>query len=261
MANNIVSFRADFKQAEKYLTEIERKQLPFAKALSLTRTAEYIAGTGRIYKNRGVMQRVLPKIFDRPTRWTLQGFYIEPASKSRRKFFSVVHIKDGSSLTPGRGGKLGTPAFAYLGVQQSGGNRSAKSTEKKLRILGILGDDEVTVPGDAMRLNRYGNLSGSIYSKILADVQNQQFGISQGFGQRTTRRGGKDYFYDPNLRPRGIYRRTSRRRLIVALLFIKNPIYTPRFDFQGISRRAANKRLPIEFRRALAKALATARVR
>ena len=102
-----------------------------------------------------------------------------------------------------------------------------------------------------------------MYSKILADVNNtdnsQYDDISRGFGQRTTKRGKKKFFYDPNKKPRGIYMRTGRNKFMLALAFVRQPRYKKRFDFDGIVGKSAKKRFPIEFKRAMERALATAR--
>ena len=196
MANNLISFSADFDEVEKALTRLERKQLPFAKRLTVKNTAVHIA--------RKTLPRIMPKVFDRPTRWTLNAFYgYQPRGKDA---IAYVNIKDGGSTRPGRGGRIGTPAFKYLRTQIKGGKRqSAKGHELKLRALNILWADEYTVPGKDMRLNRFGNITAKTYSKILADVQGSDVGIAQGFGQATTTEGKKRYFYHPNLRPRCIY--------------------------------------------------------
>ncbi len=255
MAGNIINVTADFKETTRYLTRIERKQLPFATALTLTRTAAWVAGT-KPYTNKGVMQRVMPRIFDRPSPWVSGGgkrggFFIVPAKKTNLE--SQVRIKDEFF------GKVTLPAWEVLKPHIFGRPRALNKTEKLLRSWGWLGPDEVTIPGKTMRKNKFGNLAPKQYSKILADVQGPGLGFAQGRGLSTTTRGRKRFFYDPNLRPRGIYERTSRRGLRVALLFIKAPSYRRRFDFYGISERAAIKRLPREFRMAMAKALATAR--
>ena len=126
-----------------------------------------------------------------------------------------------------------------------------------------LDGDEFTVPGKDMKLNSFGNLTGAMYSKILADVNNtdnsQYDDIQRGFGQRTTKTGKRKFFYHPNLRPRGIYMRSGRKNIILALIFVKVPKYSKRFDFDGIVGKSAKKRFPIEFKRAMERALATAR--
>jgi len=152
-----------------------------------------------------------------------------------------VKAKDGVTAKPstGRGsGKYGVPAAYYLETQVKGGKRPAKGYEKKLRGLGILGGNEFTVPGRAMRLNRFGNLTAATYSKMIADIQGGNIGISQGYGRATTKRGKKRYFYHPNLRPRGIYFRKSKKRVVPALMFVNNaPAYRPRLDFYGIAQK------------------------
>lgn len=248
----LIDFRADVKEVERWLTNLERKQVPYATRRALKSTADHIA--------KKTLPRYVHRVFDRPTKWTERGFYgYQPRDK---RLVAYVNIKDGGTndiFAAARGGKIGTPAFKYLKTQISGGGRGAKSHEKKLRALGILSSDEYTVPGEEMRLNRFGNLTGTTYSKILADVQGSNVGISQGFGQATTKRGKKKYFYSPNLKPRGIYIRTGRRTLKVALLFVKSPSYTKRFDFHGTVQRVARKQFPIEWRRWMQRAIDTAR--
>ena len=274
--SGLVNFKADFSSVERYLSRIEREQLPFAKALALTRTAAYVAGT-KPYKKRGVLQRYLPRVFDRPTPWTLNAFYITPASKREKRFFSIVHIDDGSAKDirkTRRGGKIGTPPFKYLKFQAFGGVRDAKGHEKQLRRMGFLDSDEFTVPADpdhpkGKALNKYGNLPGSFYSKVLADIDPQRdySGIAQGRGQATLTRSKRRYFFYPgrgkdrSAKKRGIYERYGRggKKVRMVLFIVRNPRYRPRFDFDATVARASRKRLPVEFRRAMALALATAR--
>lgn len=246
----MISVKGDIAEVSRYLTSIEKKQIPFAARLATKKTASHIA-----YKT---MPAMMTRVFDRPTTWTKRAFY---AYQPKGVLEAYVNIKDGVTRTPGRGGKIGTPAFKYLRTQIAGGRRGEKSHEKKLRALGILGPDEYTVPGDDMPLDRYGNMRRSWYSKILADVQGRDVGIDQGYGQATTKRGKKKFFYSPNLRPRGIYQRFGRggRSLRVALLFVKSPDYRPRFDFDGIAKRVARTRFRREFNLALNRALRTAR--
>ena len=212
--------------------ELKRQEKKVRKgaAIALTKTAK---------RAEAAIREDMPRVFDRPTRWTLNGLFTVPANYRSGKFVAQVKAKDGVSATPstGRGsGKYGVPAAYYLETLVKGGQRSAKGYEKKLRALGILGDNEFTVPGKAMRLNRFGNLTAATYSKIIADVQGANVGIQQGFGQSTTRRGRKGYFYSPNLRPRGIYVRQSKKRIVPALVFVNGaPTYKPRLDFYGIA--------------------------
>jgi len=251
----VISVKGDVSEITRWLTTIERKQIPFATRLALRDTADHIA--------RDVMPRKMESIFDRPTRWTKNAFYsYQPRGKEN--LVAYVNIKDGGSRFPTRGGKIGTPAFNYLrvfipGSKSAGRRANAKSHEKKLRRLGILGTDEYTVPGKDMRLDRFGNITGRTYSKILADVQGADVGIAQGFGQATTKKGKKRFFYHPNLRPRGIYERTCRKKIRVALLFVKSPRYTPRFDKDAIAAKEARRFFPGRMRLRLQQALRTAR--
>lgn len=235
---DLLSVRADVKEVERWLTRLERQQLPFATALALTRTAQHI--------QRKTIPAILPRVFERPTRWTQQGFFIEPARKT--KLQASINIKD-------RPQGSGTPAFNYLAIQQSGGQRRrAKGHEVALRALGVLGRNEFTSPGRGMRLTRSGDLSKGVYQKIISDVKST-LGRRRGQGEPLK----NTYFFHPNLKPKGIYIRTGKRgKLRLALIFLDSQTYSPIFDFPSIVERAARKRFPIEFRRSMKRAIATA---
>ena len=188
------------------------------------------------------------KYFDRPNPWTKRGFFFLPATKANRNTVTVG-IKDDRAI-PGTGQKGGNPAVFYLQPQVEGGQRNAKGIERKLRALGILGPNEFVVPGTGARRNRYGNIPRAQYSKLLADVQGANVGFAQGFGQATTTVGRKRYFYNPNLRPRGIWERYGRggRKVRPFLVFVKRaPVYKKRFPFNEIVERTFDRYLDEQF--------------
>ena len=234
---------------------IETRQIPFATSRTINALGWGITG----YRGkRGYFPRILPKFIDRPR--YKNPFYFEKSDK--RNLTGYIRFKDqnsrvfqNSKVFPAR----------YYRPQVFGGQREAKGHEKALRRMGILGSNEFTVPGKRMRLDRYGNLSGATYSKILADVLNVYTGgddIGSGYGQRTTKRGKKRYFYDPNLRPRGIWVRQSRKVAYPALVFVTSaPQYKIRFPMEELGDRYITKNYRREFRKAMEYALKTARRR
>lgn len=115
----MLSIKADVDAAERMLSDIGRKQLPFATAMALNDTAADV----KEREERGIEQE-----FDRPTPFTKRALYVRRATKSR--LAAQVGVK---------------PVQAeYLRLQVTGGVRRPKR-----RAL--------VVPAGA-RLNRYGNL-------------------------------------------------------------------------------------------------------
>lgn len=221
----------------------QEKKVRLAGAIALSKTADRAAKA---------IKAEISAVFDRPTPWAVNSLWVKRAT--RVDMTASVKIKDGVTVNPGRGGKVGTAAVKFLQPHVDGGPRSAKGHERQLRRMGILGSSEFTVPGAVMRLNRYGNLTGATYSKILADVNNTFTGgndIAAGFGQRTTRKGKRQYFYSPNIRPRGIYVRKGKRRIAPALLFIKQPTYRRRLDFYGIATKTFDRWIERELESAI----------
>ena len=218
--------------------EKQEKNFKFSAAIAMTKTAK-IAQANVI--------EALPRYIDRPTRWTLRGTYIVPAKP--KKLETKVAFKDDRAIGNRGNSKGGTAAANYMIWQTEGGQRQQKGIERKLVALGILGRDEYVVPGDAQRLNRYGNIPRARLSKMLADIQGANVGIAQGFGQATTKTGKKKFFYHPNLRPRGIWERFGRggRRARPALLFVKKSFYRRRFPFDKIVNDTFEKHLDDEF--------------
>lgn len=101
----MIRIQIDTKQAKKafglWATDLQKKQLPFAMALALTRTAQLVqqAETAN-----------LPEVFDRPTPFTMKAIGMQKATKS--KLESVIFVKDiqAGYLKPYIMGGLSVPA-------------------------------------------------------------------------------------------------------------------------------------------------------
>lgn len=79
-----LSVEIDFRPVRRSLTSLERDQLPFATALTLTQ----LAGAAR----DEMVERVLPEVFELRNRHLQRGFRIRAARKTRLE--SVVFSKD-----------------------------------------------------------------------------------------------------------------------------------------------------------------------
>ncbi|MBU1330884.1 MAG: hypothetical protein KJ884_02085 [Gammaproteobacteria bacterium] len=246
------------------LTYLEREQLPFAAALTLTRTAQEV--------EKGLVDE-MSSVFDRPTRATLNSLFIQPATKQRME--ASVWIKDGRSATAsgglvGREGAWGKgrAASSWLTPQVFGRARSEKGFEKLLARVGALDSGRYAVPGDDQPLDQYGNLGRGRLNKILSGARlfgEEGYKANATDSDRSTRKGNTRYFViRKGRRPIGIAERLSRGKgsrnsIRMALVFVKQPTYSRAFDFFGVSERIAKDQLPVQFELAIAQALATRR--
>lgn len=246
------------------LDHLEREQLPFAAALALTRTVQEV--------EKGLVTE-MTNVFDRPTRATLNSLFIQPATKERME--ARVWIKDGRSTTAsgnlvGREGSWGKgrAASTWLTPQVFGGARSEKGFEKMLERVGALDGGRFVVPGKDQPLDQYGNIGRGRLNKILSGARlfaEEGYNANATGSKRSTAKGNTRYFLiKKGRRPIGIAERLgrgkgSRNNIRMALVFVRQPTYSRRFDFYGVAERIAEDQLPIQFETALAQAVATRR--
>lgn len=125
----MISVTSDLKHLERRLTNIEKKQLPFATARALTNTAKLV-------QQDEIKQ--LEKDIDRPTPFTKRAFYVRSAKK--KHLVATVGIKEIQAN--------------YLGLQIQGGTQRPKG--------------KALVQPANIRLNKYGNLTKGKIKKLLA---------------------------------------------------------------------------------------------
>jgi hypothetical protein len=230
LENNIASFQ---KEIEAY-----QRELGFAKVVALTRTA--FATAYEFLPEEAV------RVFDRPTRWTLKGFYARPATKSQETF--EVGIKDGGAM----------PAAKFLRAEVFGGSRRQKRSERALTLSGLMGDAGFWVPGPGVRLDAYGNIPGGTMRRILSDLKaDRGAGYDANRSTRSTKRNkryAQERYFVPKagskLHP-GVWVRRGAK-IAPALLFVNAVSYDPRFDLFGKGRQFAAQRFRTELARAVA---------
>jgi hypothetical protein len=237
----------DMSRLAARLNDAQRRQVPFATALALTRVAQAA--------REEIIRAEMPRSFDRPTPYTLRATFVERARKDR--LYARVLLRGSRAES------------SYLRAQIEGGKRALKSYERKLLNAGLLPAGFVTIPGAGAKLNGYGNIPGSRLMQMLSDLKIAEgwAGATQNRSAATTtrkrRRGGNRYFVarpGGHLAP-GVYIaswKPGSREVKPFLLFVEAS-YRQRLDWQGIVTRVARQRFPDEFGRALAQALATAR--
>lgn len=220
-------------------TRLQKQQLPFATALALTKTAQ---------KVKEAEYGLMKKVFEGPTKYTLNALQMRPAKKT--KLEASVGFKEGH----GRG----VPAKRFLNPHVHGIARSQKSHEKKLAP--VMRGKNFTVPARGAKLNKSGNITGGTYMQILSRLKlaGDQSATNSGASKRKQR--AKTYFVPKagsKLRA-GVYERTARGVKPI-LIFIRSPRYTKRFPFYNKADQLSRALFPAEYKKAMDFAIATAR--
>lgn len=226
----------------------QRTQVPFAIAKALTFTGKAI---------QRELTAEMGRVFDRPTRFTLNSTYLKPATPQSLE--ARVKIKDEALKS--------SAAIRWLGPQITGGYRSAKRSEILLRQRGILGNDEYIVPGAGARLDAHGNISRGQMQQILSRVGASFDPLVRAYGKVSKVRGQsyrETYFYlrDPRgrLTRRGIYRRiifpgTGLSAVQPVLIFVRRPRYRRRLRFFEIVDQVFQLRYPLQLKYELERAI------
>jgi hypothetical protein len=245
------------------LDRLEREQLPFAAALALTTTAQDV---------KAALVEEMASVFDRPTRATLGGIFIQPATKEKME--ARVWVNDGgvsdwkvaqarATNTAVSNWEQDRHALKWLAPQIYGGPRDYKASETRLADKGLLPAGKYITPARGLKLDAYGNISRGTMNKIVSGLGAQFDKYANSTTSRRSAGNLKRYFVlKKGSRPLGIAERTGKgkagMRMVVA--FASRPQYSKRFDFFEVAERVADDRLPIRFELALARALGTRRV-
>jgi len=233
------------------------KQFRFAQAVALTRTAQFAQMD---------LRSRLPKLFDRPTPFTVNSTYVKRATPGN----PVAEV----------GFRGRNPEKHYLAPQVQGGSRDAKRFEYHLRRAGLLGPDEYVVPARGFVLDAFGNVPRKVYSAILSDLQAHPDPLSNSTRESRSKRARRKvhskravyfvsrgrglWFGRRQHLPAGIYERTYFGQLGSAIrgvfMFVRTkPTYKARLPLQEIVQDNINLHLEPETEKALQAALATAR--
>ena len=229
-----IDVRHNIADVVKHLTEIERRHVPFATALALTRTAQEV---------RKAEVEEMKKVFDRPTPFTLRSLYLKPATKA--DLTAKVWFKELNRVEH------------YLEPQIYGRDRALKRFEEHLQRAGILPKGLYAVPGGGARLNKYGNMSAGQVTQILSALgahpdpyantkrrARARIGLLRGYF--VGRPGGRRL-------PLGIWEKKGNK-LLPVLIFVMKPAYQQRFSFFEIGKRVGESEFPKQFDRALTEA-------
>lgn len=271
-----IEMKANFAAVARALQGLERN-LPFA-------VREAVNGTA-LAVQAGLKQE-MARVFDRPTPYTLRAIRFDKATKAN--LTATVYVVNDARDSKERREK-------YLAPEVFGGLRRRKAFELALQGRGVLKPNQFVVPPEGgsfmSRIDPYGNISpgqikqvmswfgaaetsdGNSVTGFTANMTPESrkrfkkregaFFISQGPGSYYTiqRRDGTFDQVRQHL-PAGVWMGTRGKDLNLfgpVMLFVKQPHYTPRFDFFGVGRRIAAQEGPGQLQAGLVKAIRTAR--
>ncbi|MCP4342908.1 MAG: hypothetical protein GY799_29500, partial [Desulfobulbaceae bacterium] len=173
--------------------ENDKKQLRFASAVALTKTA---------VKAKEALQKDVVDTFKTPKPFTVKSFRVSKATKSR--LIASVSVKP--------------IAAQYLFHHVEKQDRLTKEFERVLRSKGLLPANMYVVPGRGVKLNAYGNVGKA----LLKTISSQAGTAGSKYFVATTRAGTT-----------AIWMRHGRggRSIKPMLMFVKKPEYDQTFNF------------------------------
>lgn len=256
-----IDLRDNFPEVKRLLGS-QQRQMPFALSLAINRTAQDV---------RKAEREQIGAVFDRPTRYTLNSLYIKPSTKT--DLTARVWVKD--SERPNH----------YLLPQIVGGARPLKRFEAMLVQRGVMRSNERAVPGNAAKLDAFGNMSRGQIVKILSQLKafatagfdanatdsrrsrakrtREAYFVSTGVGTHPF--GGHSWSKGRMAQhlPRGVWVRTPHdvmgSKVAPVLLFVSRASYRVLFRFEEVAQATVRRVLPRHLDAAVAQALRTAR--
>lgn len=238
-----IDVRSTVEKLQKSIEQTRGQSIPKVQEVALNWTATEI---------RNGLVAEMQRVFDRPTQFTLDSLYIEPARRGRLE--AHIYFKDKS-----HGATKGVEAGRYLQAEIEGGARRAKRFEAALRATGLLPAGMFAVPSAGAPLDAAGNVPAAFLVRLLSDLRafsSDSRYANRKAGRRKGTRTENAFFAaskaDPrtaHLRP-GIYWRLPNRTLSMVFVFTKTPGYAARFKFFEVGQRIALEQYPIRYARA-----------
>ena len=238
------------------LSKLEQDLLKISKTLN--EKAANTALSRTVARSRLDMREAMPRIFDRPTPFTVNAirYSVDPAGRSAALYISEDAPK-------------GTPPARYLRAEIMGGARRDKRSERALVIRGLLAPDQQTVPGEGAPLDQYGNLQRGLLTRVLSRLGAfGEQGYAANASAKTKKRlrrqklaaasTGTDFFVGKNKdgRPGAVYRVLGNHSIVPVLIFTdRRAHYRARFDFAELASKSFAATWPKEMRRAFHEAM------
>jgi len=236
----------DIDRAMRGLSEKAKKQIPFATAVAITRTAKAV--------EKG-LQKELGDTFDQPSRYITRGTFATKANK--QTLSATVGMRDQSAR--------GASPAQYVKESFGGGARGMKPYELAMQSMGALPAGYRAVPGAGIKLDKSGGPNRKALTEIFGALK-RGARVYAGRGKNMRQEG---YFVvsttktaRTNALAPGLYRRTGAgrgSRIQAVFYFVREATYKKVIDLPAITKQGIDAVFSREFEAALAQALATAR--
>lgn len=244
-----ISMKSDINKALREVGSYYRRQVPYAAALAMTRTAQKVQQIERIE-----MQRV----FNKPVNYTLNAQYVDMA---RKQDFESGRMQANVWLI----GSIKRRNRHYLYPQVQGGQRDHSPFERLLIAAGVMKSSEYAIKTRYMNLFSKGRpITKGVYQKILSQLRASHDVYQRSTGSTRSRRNRKQqaFFLNRKGKPQGIWMRTGSRNgrsSVPAFIFVDAARYRSRFKFHDIATKVSDRYWPGAFKAALDQAIRTAR--
>ena len=234
-----VEFNQDMLNAA--LTAVAAGQYKYGLMVGINNTARDV---------QKALVAAMPVKLDRPRPFTVNSLYTKFARDKNNPEAEVLYRQFAGK---------GPPAARYLIPQVEGGKRVAKGFEKRLQARGKLPAGRFLVPGKGLTLDKYGNVPGAVYTKILSALK------AQHDETQNTASGGQFFIGSPGGKAFGIYKRMPGKngkygRIFPFFIAVDHaPNYEPRFPFFDIGQREMERVYSDNIIKGFDHAIATAR--
>lgn len=208
----------------RYLTALEKKQVPFACSRALNAVAKDV---------KQDEQKEMKSVFAAPKAYTLNSLFIRKYAR-KTDLTAIIDFKDGGD---------GRSAEKYLQAQMDGGARKQKAIESLLVGLKLMPVGMRVVPG-AVKLDRHGNITLAAFKRMVR-------GVDSGTHFALHRQRGK-------LEP-GLYQRSKKNKVKPLLIYVSSASYNKRFKYFETAQQSVQANYTRHFARELQRAVATAR--
>lgn len=231
-----IDIRVNVNDFAKQMGVLFKDQIPFATSYAINKTAQ---------RAQIELSREMVRVFDNPTRYTLNGTFIVPSTVKR--LYATIKMKD-------EGGKRSVPADKFITPNVKGGPRRLKGFERALERSGLLPNGWYAVPTRAAPRDQHGNVPSGVIVQMLAQLQSLQYGNETATSRKRRERklvkqGLTVYRYfavlpgrerNRHLAP-GIYERFNNQIRPVFVYTQRAPRYRPRFDFDAVIQRTYDR--------------------
>ena len=261
-----INVSADVKEAIRALDVVSNRQIPYATRLMLNALAE----TSKKNTERQIVSKL-----DRPTNYSQNMMRVKYASKT--SMTSQVKVKDAATVTK-RGFRGPEQVLGHL---FEGGRRQGKGFEGLLVRSGVMPRGMWAVPGGGARMDAYGNIERSLLIQLLSYFRsfresgfraNMSDKNKSAFDKRSAKKikgaSTSQFVVIKNKKPGGLhpgiwqhvgFGRSGTGIKPIIMFVKKEPIYSRYFDLDRIARQVIEKDAAVEFDKAMAFAIATAK--